>query len=81
VNGQNVDVVDTFNFRSYIGKHRGWSKQKALAKAKGYQAVLSIGKCVSVTTHIRVYTLETVRKWCVNLRLDVARGVVNFIRN
>jgi hypothetical protein len=31
-----------------------WNKQKTLAKAKGYQAVVAVDKCISVTADIKV---------------------------
>lgn len=35
----------------------GWSKKKALAKAKGYKFLVVIDKCVLVTPNIKLHSL------------------------
>ena len=54
VNGHNIGVVDKFNYLGVtLDKTGSWNKQKNLAKMKGYQALRTIDKCVSVTSNVK----------------------------
>jgi hypothetical protein len=49
INGQCSEVVDKFNYLGVTENKGSWNKQKILAKTKGYQAVVTIDKCIPVT--------------------------------
>jgi hypothetical protein len=71
-NGQNIEVVDKFNnlFFLFSGNCRMEEQTEILAKSKGYNSTVAIDKCISVTSHIKVYVhWEVFMKKCVNLRL------------
>jgi hypothetical protein len=57
VNGQNIEVVDTFNSLGVTLDSTGsWKKQKILAEMKGSQALRTIDKCMHAYTHTRART-------------------------
>jgi hypothetical protein len=59
VNGQNIEVVDKFNYLGVTLDSTGsWNKQKTLAKMKGHQALRATDKCTAVTPDIKVQMLE-----------------------
>jgi hypothetical protein len=61
VNGQNIEVVDKFNYLGVTLDSTGsWNKQKTLAKMKGYQALKATDKSIAVTPDIKVQMLENV---------------------
>jgi hypothetical protein len=63
VNGQNIEVVDEFNYLGVTLDSTGsWNKQKTLAKIKGYQALRAIDKCIAVTPDIKVQMLENIHE-------------------
>ena len=61
VNGQNIEVVDKFNYLGVTLDSTGsWNTQKTLAKMKAYQALRATGKCIAVTPDIKVQMLENI---------------------
>jgi hypothetical protein len=57
----NNEVVDKFNYLGMTLESTGeWNKQIKLAKTKGYQALIAIDKCISVTPSIMVQMFENV---------------------
>ena len=59
MDGQNIEVADKFNYLEVMFRSTGgWNKQKLLVKTKGYQAVIAIDKCISVTPSVKVQMVE-----------------------
>jgi hypothetical protein len=55
VNGQNIEVVDEFNYLGVTLDSTGsWNKQKTSAEMKGYQVLRAIDKCIAVTPDNKV---------------------------
>jgi hypothetical protein len=61
-------MVDKCNYLGVILESTGhWNKQKTLARAQGYQALVAIDQCTSVTPNIKVHTEENIYEIvCVN---------------
>jgi hypothetical protein len=63
VNGQNIEVVDIFNYLQVTLDSTGsLNKQKTLAKMKSCQALKATDKCIAVTPNIKVQMLENIYK-------------------
>jgi hypothetical protein len=78
VNGQNIEVVDKFNYLGVTTDSTGsWNKQKTSAEIKGYQALGAIDKCRAVIPNVKVQMLENIyemvceTKLCMVLRYGV----------
>ena len=70
MNGQNIEVVDKFNYSVMFRSTGGWNKQKMLVKTKRCEALIAVDKCLSVTPSVKLCMLENIyMKWCVNQRL------------
>jgi hypothetical protein len=37
-----------------------WNKQKTLATARGYQALVAVDKCMPVTANVKIQMLENI---------------------
>jgi hypothetical protein len=59
MNGQNIEVVDKFNYLVFKSTG-GCNKQKMMVKTKGYEALIAIDKCLSVTPSVKVHMLENI---------------------
>jgi hypothetical protein len=53
----------------------GWSKQKPLAKAKGYKVLVVTDKCVSVTATVKLHSLNVQSKTNIRTLIYVGNSI------
>jgi hypothetical protein len=59
--GKNIETVDKFKYLGITSENTGgWRNQKASVKVKGNQALTASDKCLAITPHMKVRTLENI---------------------